>query len=59
MKKEKQTYILDNDQPTTCPKCGTRTYFTEHLFEGKIIQTHSCSYKLCKYSFIGEFENNN
>ena len=43
-------YILDQDQPATCPKCGARTDFAE-LGD---YQVHTC--KECGYSFVGEFE---
>jgi hypothetical protein len=50
-------YIVDNEQPTTCPKCGTRTDFEEMNEKKKIIiQKHSCPNPKCKYEFIGEFE---
>jgi hypothetical protein len=52
MKKSKPIYILDNDQPTTCPKCGSRTRFVEYT---GAIQKHHCLGKDCLYSFIGEF----
>jgi len=29
-----EVYILDNEQPTGCPKCGTRTEFTETIING-------------------------
>ena len=37
----------DNDQPTTCPKCGGRTTFIEILQDHK--QQHECM--SCKYKF--------
>ena len=47
----KETYILDNDQPTTCPKCGKRTDWTDNE-DGS--QDHKCLG--CGYEFRGEFE---
>jgi hypothetical protein len=43
--------ILDNDQPTTCPKCGCRTE-DDHLMSNK--QINHCTH--CHYTFIGIFE---
>lgn len=36
-------YLLNNDQPTTCPKCGARTEFSND-FEAGVgwIQHHQC-----------------
>lgn len=44
-------YILDNEQPPTCPKCGARTDFEENE-DGT--QAHTCLN--CKFQFTGEFE---
>lgn len=41
----------DNDQPTTCPKCGGRTYFVEL---SKAIQHHQCINRDCGYEFALE-----
>ncbi|MCW3105134.1 MAG: hypothetical protein JWO09_3574 [Bacteroidetes bacterium] len=50
-------YILDNEQPTTCPQCGRRTNFSQFLERNEIIQKHYCMERVaCGYSFIGEFE---
>lgn len=46
-------YFLDQEQPTTCPKCGARTDFTEI---NELQQYHICLSSLCKFKFIGEFE---
>lgn len=43
--------VLDDEQPTTCPKCGSRTEFDE-LTEGR--QHHTCLG--CGYEFVGEFD---
>jgi hypothetical protein len=43
--------ILDNEQPTVCPKCGSRTEFDE-LTDGR--QHHTCL--ACSYEFLGEFD---
>ena len=50
-----QIYDL-SDQPTTCPKCGTRT---EILMEVKLktkgIQVHRCLGKNCTLKFSSEY----
>ena len=50
-----QIYDL-SDQPTTCPKCGTRT---EILMEVKLktkgIQVHRCLGKNCTFEFSSEY----
>lgn len=51
-----EVYILDNEQPTGCPKCGTRTEFTETIINEMLVQHHHCPQPLCKYKFIGEFD---
>jgi transposase-like protein len=49
---ELDTYINgDNSQPTTCPKCGSRTEF-EEISEDK--QQHKCLN--CEYEFFLDFE---
>lgn len=45
-------FILDDEQPTTCPKCGARTDFKD--LDGEK-QEHVCLG--CGFKFIGEFEN--
>lgn len=49
-------YILDNDQPTTCPKCGARTDFEQFEEDGTIVQKHRCLNINCAFVFLGEFE---
>lgn len=56
MKKIDEIFILDNDQPTSCPKCGSRTDFKEETFNNRLIQIHKCLNKKCAKEFIGEFE---
>lgn len=51
-----ELYILDNEQPTGCPKCGTRTEFTETIINEMIVQHHHCPQLLCQYNFTGEFD---
>ena len=43
-----------NDQPTCCPKCGTRTEFIDQpAIPGEpLVQTHSCP--ACRYLFVLE-----
>lgn len=48
---ELETFIVDSDQPTTCPKCGTRTDFKELT---ATTQRHECLNPKCKFTFIGE-----
>lgn len=56
MMKFTSTYILDNDQPTNCPKCGARTDFEQFEEDGTIVQKHRCLAPNCFYIFLGEFE---
>lgn len=53
---DKSIFILDNDQPTTCPVCGERTEFYDVKVEGEIYQYHICLDDDCFFSFLGEFE---
>lgn len=46
---ELQVFLVDNDQPTTCPTCGARTDFQE-VSSWK--QIHECLD--CNFKFIGE-----
>jgi hypothetical protein len=48
---ELPVHVLDDEQPTTCPKCGSRTEFDE-LTDGR--QRHACL--ACSYEFMGEFD---
>ena len=50
---ELDTYIADNLQPTTCPKCGSRTEFEEIAIDK---QQHKCLKLNCKYGFFLDFE---
>lgn len=47
-----ETYLF-TDQPTTCPKCGTRTQFID-LFTPLNTQVHKCPSPLCNFEFIQE-----
>jgi len=49
-------YLLDSEQPTTCPICGARTQFEDISHQIISIQHHTCLNESCKYEFIGEFE---
>jgi len=53
-----EIYILDNEQPTTCSKCGMRTVFSENIIDQTIAQYHQCPQPLCQYKFVGEFATN-
>lgn len=44
-------YMGDNDQPTGCPKCGSRTAYID-LTEDK--QQHLCP--ICDYEFFLDIE---
>ena len=46
-------HYLDNDNPATCPVCGSRTNFTVNS-DGT--QDHSCPSTSCGYIFKGEFD---
>jgi len=50
----KLEYILDDEQPTTCPACGSRTEFIEITSQR---QVHRCLD--CGFSFVGVFEKDN
>lgn len=47
----KDFYLL-SDQPTTCPKCGSRTEFQNVLD----VQVHKCFNSSCGYEFLTEQE---
>lgn len=50
-----QIYDL-SDQPTTCPKCGTRTEIIMELkLKTKGIQVHRCLGKNCTFEFSSEY----
>ena len=54
MNNEKTTLVqMLNEDPATCPRCGSRTDFKE-LPEGR--QFHECLNSDCQYEFIGMFE---
>lgn len=53
---DKPIFILDNDQPTTCPICGARTKFKNVKVENETVQYHICLDINCRFSFVGEFE---
>ncbi len=51
-----EVYIF-NDQPTTCPKCGSMTDITLDLFQTKDkIQINKCLNMNCRYEFIMKFD---
>jgi hypothetical protein len=50
-----QIYDL-SDQPSTCPKCGTRTEILIELkLKTKGIQVHRCLGKNCTFEFSSEY----
>jgi len=49
-----EVYIY-TDQPTTCPKCGSRTEIVLTLDQTpEHTQYHKCSFESCNYEFIIE-----
>ncbi len=57
MENELDTFYLDNDQPATCPKCGSRTDFDgSRMGTAQDPQHHKCLNKKCGFEFKGEFE---
>lgn len=44
-------HILDDDQPTTCPRCGVRPEIDQ-----MDVNTQICHCTDCHYTFIGVFE---
>jgi hypothetical protein len=52
----KLIYYQPTDQPTTCPICGART---DYVDLSDLIQSHVCLSKLCEYSFMLEFDDEN
>jgi hypothetical protein len=52
-------FLLDDEQPTTCPHCGSRTDFDE-LDTGGHTQHHRClNVSTCGFEFIAEEEEEN
>lgn len=49
-------FLLDLQQPTTCPICGARTKFEAISSQNIPTQHHHCLNQDCSYEFIGEFE---
>jgi DNA-directed RNA polymerase subunit RPC12/RpoP len=47
-----EAYLI-NDQPVTCPKCGSRTDFKETLDDEnkEVVQNHQCPDTSCRYKF--------
>ena len=51
-----EVYIY-SDQPTTCPKCGTRSEFFLSLSRTTDkTEAHLCSDVNCKYEFIMQYD---
>jgi len=48
---DEEIFVLDKDNPTTCPHCGARTEFKE-IEDGRQLHTCTC----CQLIFVGEFE---
>lgn len=51
------TYLLDDDQPTICPICGSRTDFNEDIIVKA--QHHICLNDNCRYEFLVEEDGDN
>lgn len=51
---ETYEHAHDNDQPTTCPMCGSRTDFDSSIVTKA--QHHICLDNKCKYEFLLEHE---
>jgi len=51
--------FLVSDQPTTCPKCGTRSDFENYTISDSknVLQMHTCLNSSCKFEFLVEFHN--
>lgn len=47
---------LISDQPTTCPKCGSRTDFIVSKSHKVNTQIHICLNKYCSFEFITQDE---
>ena len=56
MENELETFYLDDDQPTTCPHCGSRTDFQDAPGTPEQPQHHKCLDGKCGFQFKGEFE---
>lgn len=52
MKPEIEVFLM-NDQPVTCPKCGSRTDFEEVIQSNNTspIQIHQCLERVCQFKF--------
>lgn len=52
MKPEMEVFLM-NDQPVTCPKCGSRTDFEEVIQSNNTspIQIHQCLDRDCQFEF--------
>jgi hypothetical protein len=52
MEQELEIFLM-NDEPVSCPKCGSRTNFDES-FDSKnkeVVQTHQCPDTSCHFKF--------
>jgi hypothetical protein len=52
--------FLINDQPMTCPKCGTRTDFFVQIspVSNEYAEIHKCLSKECQFEFVAECDEN-
>ena len=52
--------FLSNDQPATCPLCGSRTEILSEFFREEISsEIHICLTKNCRFKFIMEADTEN
>ncbi len=50
---KKLDFYFYSDQPTTCPKCGSRTNILLDLAHTKMqTQVHVCCDRSCRFEFI-------
>ncbi len=56
MENDLETFYMDDDQPTACPMCGSRTDFDDATGTAQDPQHHKCLNGKCGFEFKGEFE---
>lgn len=48
--------IIYSDQPTICPKCGTRSEILNEFENQNNTQIHVCMNTLCEFEFVMEMD---
>ena len=49
--------FIYSDQPTTCPKCGSRSEIILDLSHTKdVVQIHKCPNLKCEYEFVMQYD---